>query len=164
MSTISPHFTRNWSVCLTACFPSIYKESSKVHIIGHFGGKNPPLTRGSPAQMTSIIPRHHYERYVGTVTNTVLRYGDICNIRYRLGCTYSSQNIFIANNFNPHRKPMRLCRPTWDLIAAYHDIHTTYRVFITAARIYPCVYNGPCHVAPHFVLRLTNRLVQFFFK
>ena len=30
----------------------------------------------------------------------------ICNIKCRLDCRYSSQNIFNAKNFNPHKKPI----------------------------------------------------------
>ena len=32
----------------------------------------------------------------------------ICNIKYRLDCRYSPQNIFNAKNFNPHKKPISL--------------------------------------------------------
>ena len=32
----------------------------------------------------------------------------ICNIKCRLECRYSPQNIFHAKNFNPHKKPMSL--------------------------------------------------------
>ena len=32
----------------------------------------------------------------------------ICNIKYRLDCRYSTQNIFNAKNFNPHKKPISL--------------------------------------------------------
>ena len=32
----------------------------------------------------------------------------ICNIKRRLECRYSSQNIFNANNINPHKKPISL--------------------------------------------------------
>ena len=33
---------------------------------------------------------------------------DICNIKHRLCFIYSSQNIFNAKNFNPHKKPIVL--------------------------------------------------------
>ena len=32
----------------------------------------------------------------------------ICNIKCRLDCRYSPQNIFNAKNFNPHKKPISL--------------------------------------------------------
>ena len=32
----------------------------------------------------------------------------ICNIKCRFDCRYSSQNIFNAKNFNPHKKPISL--------------------------------------------------------
>ena len=32
----------------------------------------------------------------------------ICNIKCRLNCRYSPQNIFNAKNFNPHKKPISL--------------------------------------------------------
>ena len=32
----------------------------------------------------------------------------ICNIKCRLDCRYSPQNIFNAKNFNPHNKPISL--------------------------------------------------------
>ena len=32
----------------------------------------------------------------------------ICNIKCRLDCRYSPQNIFSAKNFNPHKKPISL--------------------------------------------------------
>ena len=32
----------------------------------------------------------------------------ICNIKCRLDCRYSPQNIFDAKNFNPHKKPISL--------------------------------------------------------
>ena len=32
----------------------------------------------------------------------------ICNIKCRLDCRYSLQNIFNAKNFNPHKKPISL--------------------------------------------------------
>ena len=32
----------------------------------------------------------------------------ICNIKCRLDCMYSTQNIFNAKNFNPHKKPISL--------------------------------------------------------
>ena len=32
----------------------------------------------------------------------------ICNIKHRLGCQYSSQNIFNSKNFNPHKQPILL--------------------------------------------------------
>ena len=32
----------------------------------------------------------------------------VCNIKHKLGCKYSSQTTFDANNFNPHEKPTPL--------------------------------------------------------
>ena len=32
----------------------------------------------------------------------------ICNIKHRLGCKYSSQNLFNTKNFIPHKKPISL--------------------------------------------------------
>ena len=44
-------------------------------------------------------------------------FSDICNIKHRLGCKYSSQNIFNTQNFNPDKRPIPLIRsrqcPFW---------------------------------------------------
>ena len=60
------------------------------------------------------FPKHEFNRPVCLEAHHYLLaicssgFHHICNIKCRLDCRYSPQNIFNAKNFNPHNKPTSL--------------------------------------------------------
>ena len=50
------------------------------------------------------LEAHHYFWHIFHSSG----FHHICNIKCRLDCRYSPQNIFNAKNFNPHNKPISL--------------------------------------------------------
>ena len=61
------------------------------------------------------FPKHEFNRPVCLEVHhywlahlSRYQFHHICNIKCRLDCRYSPQNIFNAKNFNPHKKPISL--------------------------------------------------------